>query len=122
MKQLFKDYCKDKIKDLGETLVYNEVWEEEQAYRVIMTAEGIREYTNVRVVMNEDTEDYLVVIDSDNKIVINTPMIDPIGYAGRMEFKEIDTQFYNDILTYWDDMDMDTYMEDWQEYLKGGEK
>lgn len=116
MKTLFKNYCKDKLADLGHITLHREG--EEYTYRVVMTAEGIREYNDVRVIIGDDTEDYFVVIDSNDNIVINTPMIDPIGYASRLEFKQIDPTFYNEILTYWDDMDMDTYMEDWQEYTK----
>lgn len=110
MKTLFKNYCKDKLADLGHITLHREG--EERTYRVVMTAEGIREYSDVRVIIGDDTEDYFVVIDSNDNIVINTPMIDPIGYAGHMEFKQIDPTFYNEILTYWDDFNMDEYIEE----------
>lgn len=110
------DYCKDKLADLGTVTLYNDEGEG-YTYRVAMTAEGIREYDNVRVIVGDDTEDYLVVIDNDNNIVINSPMLDPIGYASRMEFKQIDTDFYNMMLEYWDE-DMDFYIEEWQEYVR----
>lgn len=116
MKTLFKNYCKDKLMDLGHITLNREG--EERTYKVVMTAEGIREFENVRVIIGDDTEDYFVVIDSNDNIVINTPMIDPIEYAGHMEFKQIDPTFYNETLTYWDDMDMDAYIKECQEYTK----
>ena len=110
MKTLFKNYCKDKLADLGHITLHREG--EECTYKVVMTAEGIREFENVRVIIGDDTEDYFVVIDSNDNIVINTPMISPIGYASEMLFKYIDTEFYNDILKYWDDLQMDEYIKE----------
>ena len=110
MKTLFKNYCKDKLADLGHITLQREG--EERTYRVVMAAEGIREFNNVRVIIGDDTEDYFVVIDSNDNIVINTPLIDPLEHAGHMEFKQIDPTFYNDILKYWDDLQMDEYMKE----------
>lgn len=112
MKQKFIDYCKGKVKDLGETRVYNNNIEEDQVYKVLMFSEGLREYENVRIVTHDDAGENLIVIDENNNIVIDTPMIDQIGYASEMLFKYIDTEFYNGILKYWDDLQMDDYFED----------
>lgn len=111
MKQMYMNYCKGKIKDLGEITLYNPHWEEYETYRVIMTAEGLREHANVKIIMNENTEDNLVVIDSDNRIVINTPMAGPTDYSAHLEFNSIDRQFYENVINYWDDENMDEFME-----------
>lgn len=108
---MYMDYCKDKVKDLGEITVYNPHWEEYETYRIIMTAEELREHTNVTIVVNENTDDNLVVINSEGKIVIDTPMAGPIDYSARLEFNNIDRQFYEDVMTYWEDECMDEFME-----------
>ena len=46
-------------------------------------------------------------------------MVDPVGYACRMEFDTIDSEFYDYILKYWEEQYLDTYMEDL--YGKGEE-
>lgn len=109
MKQKFIDYCKGKVKDLGETRAYEDGIEDAQMYRVVAVAEQLREFSNVRIVANEDTGDWLTAIDENNNIVICTPMLDELGYLSMLEFKYIDTEAYNDILEHWDDLQMDDY-------------
>lgn len=128
-KDTFIDYCKDKVKDLGTIEVKNADYDEEdlddQEYisaNVLMTADGIRQFSNVKVIAREGSEDddweQLVVADKDNNIVIESPMIDVVWYATRMEFTEIDKAFYNNILEYWEDGNYDEYFEDLKEESK----
>ena len=110
-KKKFKDYCKGKIKELEVAPYIDPVWKEEEMRQVLMTAEGIREFSNVRI-LDPNEDECLLVIDENDKVVINTPMINPIIYALRMEFNAIDTEFYNDILEYWDNINADEIIED----------
>lgn len=119
MKNKFKDYCKGKVTDLGKVTILHPIWEETRSYDVLMTASSLREFNNVRIIAGDDTDDNLVAITEDNEIVIDTPMVDPVGYACRMEFDTIDSEFYDYILKYWEEQYLDTYMEDL--YGKGEE-
>lgn len=110
-KKVFMDYCKGKIKTLGEA-TYIDTFGEEVTYPIIMEAD-IREFSNLRVLLPGEEDDILLAIDENNQIKINSPMLNAIGYAGRMEFKTIDRDFYNDILEWWDDCYMDEIVENY---------
>ena len=107
-KEKFKKYCKGKIKDINKLITIDGT-----DYEVIMHAEGVRQFDNVQIIRPlEDTDGDFIVMNSKNKIVINTNMIDYIWYATRMEFDTIDTNFYNEILEYWEDGKFDDYFEE----------
>lgn len=108
-KEKFIKYCKGKIKDISECMTIDGT-----NYEVIMHSDGVRQFSDVRVIrpLEEYDEGTFIVINSKNKIVINTNMIDYIWYATRMEFDEIDTDFYNEILEYWEDGAFDDYFEE----------
>ena len=113
-KQKFIDYCKDKIEDLGDVEIYNEDYEENIQYHKLMHTEGIREFEDLYIVADFDNyeNENLIAINDENKIVINTPMIDCNGYAGTMQFDKIDKKFYDQLMDYWDDIYMDEMIEE----------
>ena len=113
-KQKFIDYCKDKIEDLGDTEIYDEDYEENVQYHKIMHTEGIREFNDLYIIANFDDyeNENLIAINNENKIVINTPMIDCNGYAATMQFDKIDKQFYDQLMDFWNDIYMDEMIEE----------
>ena len=112
-KQKFIEFCKDKIKDLGDIEIYDETAEENVQYHKIMHTEGIREFNDLYIVANfEEYDENLKAINSENKMVIDTPMIDCNGYAATMQFDEIDQEYYHTLLEYWNDLYMDEIIEE----------
>lgn len=107
-KQSFIDYCKDKIKDLGEVEI------DGNTYKVIMHTPAIRQFNDIRVItqLDADTDEDLICIDKDNNIVIDTPMMDYNSYAAAKLFDEIDKEYYNLVIKYWNDIDMDSYTDE----------
>lgn len=116
-KQKFIDYCKDKIEDLGDIEIYDEDYEEDIPYHKLMHTEGIREFDDLYIIANFDDyeNENLIAINNENKIVINTPMIDCNGYAATMQFDKIDKQFYDQLMDYWDDIYMDEMIDNEEE-------
>lgn len=113
-RQKFIDYCKDKIEDLGDIEIYDEDYEENIQYHKLMHTEGIREFNDLYIIANFDDyeNENLIAINNENKIVIDTPMIDCNGYAATMQFDKIDKQFYDQLMDYWDDLYMDEMIEE----------
>ena len=107
-KQSFIDYCKDKIKDLGEVEI------DGNTYKVIMHTPAIRQFNDIRVItqLDADTDEDLICIDKDNNIVIDTPMMDYNSYAAAKLFDEIDEEYYDLVIKYWNDIDMDSYTDE----------
>lgn len=107
-KQKFIEFCKDKIEDLGDIEI------DEQQYHKLMHTEGIREFEDLYIVADLDNyeNENLIAINNENKIVINTPMIDCNGYAGTMQFDKIDKKFYDQLMDFWDDIYMDEMIEE----------
>lgn len=113
-KKKFIEFCKDKIKDLGDVEIYDETLEENVQYHIIMHTEGIREFNDLYIIANFDDyeNENLIAINNENKIVINTPMMDCNGYASTMQFDKIDKKFYDQLMDYWDDIYMDEMIEE----------
>lgn len=110
--QEFEEYCKDKIKDLGIVTLIED--EEEHEYNVVMHTPELKGFKDLRVIADEDT-DSLICIDKDNNVVIGTMNIDYTEYAAEMCFDKIDKNFYEEIIEYWDDLNMDAYVETYKE-------
>ena len=107
-KEIFIDYCKNKIEDLKK-VTYSNLDNETETKKVLMEAEGVRQFKNVKIVTDEDG---LFKVIQNNKLVIDTLMIDPIIYAARMEFNKIDKDFYNELIELWNDYGMDELIEE----------
>lgn len=107
-KQSFIDYCKDKIKDLGEVEINGDT------YKVIMHTPAIRQFEDLRVITQLDagTDEDLMCIDKNNNIVIDTPMMDYNSYAATKLFDKIDKEYYDLVIKYWNDIDMDSYTDE----------
>lgn len=105
-KEKFIKYCEGRIRDL-DLVTYTDIFGEETTAQIIMEAD-IREYNNLYVITPLDTDsENLIAIDKDGVVKIDTPMISPIYYATRMEFKTIETEFYNSLLEWWDDLELE---------------
>lgn len=111
-KEKFITYCKGKIRNLGE-VTYTNSLDEKVTLPVIIKAD-IREFSNVKVLLPEEDEG-LLVVNRNNRVVIDTPMISPIEYASRMQFTYIDEDFYSEILDLWDEYDMEEMMDDYED-------
>lgn len=122
LREKFVEYCKGKIKDdLGVVVLEkehdnDEEEEEERVYEVLMLSDGIREFENVKILNNEEIDGLLAVDENDN-IVIDSPMLDVIHYALRMEFSFILKDIYNDILENVEDLD-EEFEKSIDSYLK----
>lgn len=105
-KQVFIDYCKNKIKNLGNIEI------DEETYQILMHLPKLRQFEDVRVIGDLDSDDgYLRVVDKDDNIVIETLMVSFIDIAASMQFDSIDSSLYDYIMNYWDDIMMDEYIE-----------
>lgn len=112
-KQIFIDYCKNKIKNLGNIEI------EEETYQVLMHLSELRQFKNVKVIGNLDSDDaYLRVADEDDNIVIETIMVSFLDIAASMQFDSIDSSLYDYIMNYWDDIMMDEYIEQEEDNLE----
>jgi hypothetical protein len=115
-KEKFQNYCKGKIVDFLGAVDVEDLYNEDETTlaTVLMTDKNIREYNNVRVIIRNDYEEEdsecLTVIDSNDHIVIHTPMLELLGYTLRMEFDKIDKDYYQSIIDDWDDY-YDEYFE-----------
>ena len=111
-KQKFIDYCKDKLEVMDKVAIFD-MYRDKTVYNKIMHTPHLREFDDLTIIADFDTDlDNLIAIDNTNTIVIDTPMINPNIYAGRMEFDKIDKEYYNMLLKYWDDLYMDENIED----------
>ena len=109
-KETFKNYCKDKIKNLGKATIVDD-FGDKQNLKVVMLADEIREFRNLRV-LNDNENGNLLAINEKNKVVIDTCMLDIVAYALRLEFSAIDKSFYNEIIEYWEENNLDEYMSE----------
>lgn len=109
-KRVFIKYCKDKIKDLGTVEV--DKWHDGdyEDFRVVMIG-NIRDKGECKVYVDDDEPEGFSFVGEDGTPYW-TPMIETPYYAGRMEFTAISRDFYNEILEYWDDLDMDEVIAD----------
>lgn len=109
-KQVFIDYCKDKIKDLGTVEV--DKWHDGdyEDFRVVMIG-NIRDKGECKVYVDDDEPEGLSFVGEDGT-AYSTPMIETPYYAARMEFTAISQEFYDEIMEYWDDLYMDEAIAD----------
>jgi hypothetical protein len=115
----FQNYCKGKIKDLGRITAYSNYLCDIDDASVMLLTDELRGHKNLKIIIRDDYEvddsNGLVAVNSDNEVVIDTPMVSLLWYTAEMEFTAIDTKFYNEIISDWDDIEMD-------EYFEGGEE
>lgn len=109
-KQEFIDYCSDKIEDLGEVTITDE-WGDEVTYPVALIGD-IRDLTNVKFILDDENPDVLKAVDENGELVLNTPMYTLDAYTAEMRFSAISQSFYDDMITYWDDMSMDWLVDE----------
>ena len=109
-KQEFIDYCSDKIEDLGEVTITDE-WGDEVTYPVALIGD-IRDLTNVKFILDDENPDVLKAVNENGELVLNTPMYTLDAYTAEMRFSAISQSFYDDMITYWDDMSMDWLVDE----------
>lgn len=114
-KQKFIDYAKGKVKDLGNQSYIDPVWEEEISEKVLMIS-NIRNYKDLKVVADlQEYDEPLKALDENGKLVIKTQQYDAQMLAADLMFSAIDTEFYNNLVEYWNELPMDEYMQNNEE-------
>ena len=105
--EAFSSYCSDKLENMDSIEI------DDIEYKKIMHIDNIRGFKDLYIIA--DLEDYefenLIAINSDNEIVINTPMMDFNQFAAEMSFDKIDKEYYNNLMEYWNDLNMDEYFD-----------
>ena len=123
--EAFSSYCSDKLENMDSIeiddiciiFLYSissiSIEIDDIEYKKIMHIDNIRGFKDLYIIA--DLEDYefenLVAINSDNEIVINTPMMDFNQFAAEMSFDKIDKEYYNNLMEYWNDLNMDEYFD-----------
>lgn len=110
-KYKFTEFCKDKLSNLGTIKVQGKDIK-------IAFIQDIRDFGKCYVLDPDDTINKLdsdgdsleFVVDKD-KSYVNTPMITTDILVSSLEFDKIDENFYNNIINYWEDLNMDENME-----------
>lgn len=112
-KQRFIDYCKGKVEDLG-TIVAKDK-DDEDFNEELPVAMIDNHYEQAKpayiLIPDPDYDDRLVISDKDGNVFIDSPMSNVVGEAQEMTFDKIDTEFYNNVLEYWDELYMDDALE-----------
>jgi hypothetical protein len=121
-KQKFIDFCKDKVKDLGKlTTVSEDDPTEQETYEILYTSKSYKQAQPLAYILNNEDE-YLMVANEEGEVFINSPMCSPEEDILELDFDEISTNYYEYILDYWDDLDMDARIEDYQADKENVEK
>lgn len=113
-KERFMTYCEGKIKDLGTTRV--EYYDRRADVRVAFI-QDIRNFGTCKALDPTDCFELLDVEDAfcflkPDGTFTATPMTSTDIVLARLEFKEIDQAYYDEVLKYWDDLDMEGTMMD----------
>lgn len=103
-KESFIAYAKPRIKELN-TIEYDD-----EDCELLMQGD-IREFTDCNIIRLEDDPETFAWIDKNGEYH-STPMYTPHQYAADMFFNFISQDYYNEILEYWDDLDMDEIMDE----------
>ncbi len=120
-KEAFIAYCKDKIKDLGTVEVETEDWDsdEEDAKKKVnirvdlINAEG-NYVLNNEDCMNEldtDGEGGVYYFPKTEEILFTGPMDNWNDNINKLDFQAISKTCYDNVLEYWDDLNMDEEMD-----------
>lgn len=121
-KQKFIDFCKDKVTDLGKlTIVSEDDPTEQETYEILYTSKSYKQAQPLAYTLNNE-DGYLMVANEEGEVFINSPMCSPEEDLIELDFDEISTSYYEYILEYWDDLDMDARIEDYQADKENVEK
>ena len=111
-KQLFMDYCKDKIKNLGNITVDEEIMEDNYINdtKILYVLPNVRgcEYVNVL----RDDEGGAIWVSPEGNIVLEAGgMASANDDIVELKFTAIDKEYYEEILKYWSEYYFDEMME-----------
>ena len=111
-KQLFMDYCKDKIKNLGNITVDEEIMEDSYINdtKILYVLPNVRgcEYVNVL----RDDEGGAIWVSPEGNIVLEAGgMASANDDIVELKFTAIDKEYYEEILKYWSEYYFDEMME-----------
>ena len=113
-KQRFIDYCKDKVKDLGQVTNMSEEDIESNFLadnlNICLIEPEFRGDKDVRVLSGDDGQ-CICVNQSGEVIFDGGAMWSVDAQAMDYTFTAIDTEFYNNLLEYWDELYLDDVME-----------
>ena len=113
-KQRFIDYCKDKVKDLGQVTNMSEEDIESNSLadnlNICLIEPEFRGDKDVRVLSDDDGG--CICVNQSGEIIFNGGAMWSIdAQAMDYTFTAIDTEFYNNLLEYWDELYLDDVME-----------
>lgn len=122
-KQQFIDYCKGRVKDLGEMAIAldEEDPTELDSFEILYTSKMYKQSQPLAYILNNE-DGYLMVASESGEVFINSPMSSPEVDIVELTFHEISTNFYEYILEYWDEQGMDDMMEEHQADKSNEEK
>ena len=87
--------------------------DEINSYKILMTDSTYSQANGKAYILSDldNTWEELIVADENGNIFIHSPMSIPVFEAAEMTFDEIDPEIYNELITYWDDHDLDDFCE-----------
>lgn len=122
-KQQFIDYCKGRVKDLGEMAIALDEDDptELDSFEILYTSKMYKQSQPLAYILNNE-DGYLMVANDEGEVFVNSPMSSPEVDIVELTFHEISTNFYEYILEYWDEQGMDDMMEEYQADKSNEEK
>lgn len=110
-KQVFIDYCKGKVEDLGEMkLADTEDGFYEESYPIIFIEPKFRDAQPAYAL--QLPEGNLFITDKDGNVIFNgNAMASAEEEVIEMQFTKISTDYYNELLQYWDEIGFDEALE-----------
>lgn len=113
-KDIFMNYAKDKIAE-KEDFYYWKNGNNIAKFPIIYKLKNLRNFGETFILQDPDFDDGLVFIPkseiNDMEKPYYTKMIDPFILISDLKFYEISDDFYENILSYWDEQCMDEFFE-----------
>lgn len=107
-REAFSSYCSDKLEDMGSVEI------DDIEYKKIMHTDNIRGFKDLYIIadFNDPEFENLMAINSDNEVVINTPMMDFNQFAAETSFDKIDKEYFEMLMKNWNLLNMDEYFDE----------
>lgn len=114
-KDIFIDYAKDKITEKTDFYYWKDSNENLVKFPIIYKLKNLRNFGETFILQDPDFDDGLVFITKDKINDMGKPyytkMIDPFILISDLKFYEISNDFYQNILSYWDEICMEDSFE-----------
>ena len=114
-KDIFINYAKDKIAEKQDFYYWNDGNDDIVKFPIIYKLKNLRNFGETFILQDPDFDDGLVFIPKEKINDMGKPyytkMIDPFILISDLKFYEISNDFYQNILSYWDEQCMDESFE-----------